>query len=192
MKTKLIFAIATATFVFGGAALMLGLGNAHAQTTPLSLWLACEDRGRITATIRNVGKDDTAVIFGVALGNGRRSLVDNMTLQITAPEGKGGGEQYQYYPPHYPGGVAGRVDDWIVPLPAGVWYTLNLEPTDFLTARNGRLSAFPQGARLSLRLPIRSPSAGPNSDVVGLKLFRVWTGSTALASNEIAASQSCR
>ena len=146
----------------------------------------------MTATIRNVGADDTAVIFGIALGNGVKYLVVDMTLQVTSTDGKGNVEQYQYYPPHYPVGIAGRVDDSIVPLPVGASFTLSLGPADFLVGPGkGRLKALPQG-RLSLRLPIKSPTATPNSDVVGLKHFRVWTGSTALTSNELATSQNCR
>jgi hypothetical protein len=170
----------------------LGPGSARAQSTPISLVFACEGSQRMTATIRNVGTDDTAVIFGIALANGAKYLVVDMTLQITSSDGKVHGGQYHYYPSHYPSGIAGRVDDWIVPLPAGASYTLAFEPADFLVGPGkGRLKALPQG-RLSLRLPIRSPTATPNSDVVGLKLYRVWTGNTALTSNELATSQNCR
>ena len=36
----------------------------------------------MTATLRNVGAQDTAVIFGVGLANGGKYLVDRMTLQV--------------------------------------------------------------------------------------------------------------
>jgi hypothetical protein len=144
----------------------------------------------MTATIRNTGMQDTAVIFGIVLGNGSKYMVLGMTLEVTT-DGSGPAEHHQYHPRHYPSGIAGRVDDWIVPLPVGGAYALTLEAADFI-AGNERKDSLPRDARISLRLPIRGPAGEPNPDVAGLRHFRVWTGSTALVSNELATSESCR
>ena len=135
----------------------------------------------MTAVIRNGGPDDTAIIFGVALANGRKYLVDEMTLQVT---GGGRVEEYRYRPMHYPGVIAGRIDDWIVPLPVGTSYTLTFQPVDFVST-SVRLNDLPKDARLSLRLRTRGATTSPQPDVMGLRGFHVWTGSNLLTSNEL-------
>jgi hypothetical protein len=170
-------------------AAMLGPVQPQARETSIILVLACQDARRMTATIRNAGTEDTAVIPGVVLGNGRKYMVDRMALQ--ARTGSGPAQQYHYHPYHYPSGVAGRVDDWILPLPAGGSFTLMLTAADFLSGTNPRPEDLPRNARLSLRLPLRRV-ATPNSDLAGLSYFRVWTGSGALTSNEIATPGDCR
>jgi len=171
---------------------MFGRDDTQPQRTPISVALACEDSQRMTVTIRNGGTADTAVIFGVVLANGSKYLVDDMTMQVTTGSGRVV-EQYKYHPRHYPSGIAGRVDDWIVPLPAGASYSLTLAAADFIVGANQeRRDSFPPDALLSLRLPIRGPTEAPNLDVTGLRLFRVWTGSTMLRSNDIAISERCR
>ena len=162
------------------------------QQTPISVVLACEDSQRFTVSIHNGGTTDTAVIFGLVLANGSKYLVEDMTMQVTTDSGRLV-EHYKYNPRHYPAGIAGRADDWIVPLPVGASYSLTLTAADFLVgATYERRDSFPPDALLSLRLAIRGPTERPNLDVTGLRLFRVWKGSAMLTSNEIAISERCR
>jgi len=145
----------------------------------------------MTATIRNGGTLDSAVIFGSVLANGGRYMVNGMTLQV-ATGSDSAVRQGMYSPRHYPSMIAGRIDDWIVPLPMGASYTLTLDAADFIVDNKERMEELPRDGRLSLRLPIRPPNASQNSDVPGLALFRVWTGIAALVSNSIDTSERCR
>jgi hypothetical protein len=164
-------------------------GRAQGHDSPITLDARCQG-SQVTLTIRNVGSQDTAVIFGVVLGNGIKYLVSELTLRANGSDGSS--NQYVYWPADYPNLIGGRLDDWIVPLPAGVAYVMPVTPSQFRVRSMGqRLSAWPTPARLSFTLALRTPNPTPSSDVVGLKLFKVWRGAEALTSNEVAVPGQC-
>lgn len=172
-KPMLALVLAT-TFVMVG----------HAQLEPVTLWIRCEDARRIVFTIRNIGTEDTAVIFGSALANGARYLIDGLTLQVKRPDGVT--QRYSYQPRDYPGVLGGRVDDWIVPLPAGAAYSVTVDVADFAVGFASRLETLPQPAQIALRLDVRKPKLSDLSNV------KVWTGMGSLASNTFHAPADCR
>jgi hypothetical protein len=161
---------------------------AKQASSQVRLSISCQDSKYLTATVSNSGPEDTAVIFGTVLANGRKYLVDGLTLQVK-PADKGRGEEYGYRPLDYPAAIGGRLDDWITSLPVGGAYTMTLEASQFWSSQFERQDTLPQNAQLSLRLPIRTPRVTSNPD---MRLFRVWTGASILTSNEILVPQQCR
>ena len=162
------------------------------QPQPVKLLIGCHGSDRLTVIIQNVGNDDTAVIFGVVLGNGRKYLVSGLTLRATSPDGRI--DQFEYWPADYPTSIGGRVDPWIVPLPVGTSYVMHASPPDFRSRiRSGvfqRLASWPKPARVSLALPLQAPKS-TNSDMVGLKLWKVWRDAEALISGELVVPGDC-
>jgi hypothetical protein len=163
--------------------------SAQDGPSPISFTVRCQNAQQLTFTIQNVGLEDTALIFGSVLANGRKYLIAGLKLQTELPDGRE--DQYDYRPDDYPVRIGGRVDDWIVPLPTGASYVMQATASQFLSKAHGRLSAWPKAAQISLRLPIRTPNPNQPTDVVGLKLFRVWRGTDALISNRITVPSEC-
>jgi hypothetical protein len=165
---------------------------ASAQETqlPIRLTVNCQNSQQLTLAIQNAGTSDTAVIFGHVLGNGGKYVIDELTLQVDFSDGQASAG-YVFSPSEYPVRNPGRLDDWIVPLPAGVSYLVPAMASQFRTRLFGRLSEWPKGATMTLKLPLRAPSAQQNPDLVGLKLLKVWTGTDALVSNRITFPTTC-
>jgi hypothetical protein len=154
------------------------------QSPQIRLELQCHDSGRLLATIHNQGNADTAVIFGVVLGNGAKYMVGHLSLSIRTA---GQPEYFRMYrPSHYPVHIGGRLDDWIVPLPAGASFGLQLQASAFEGWRS--ITSFP-ASTLTVRLEVRGPSESASPDA---KLFRVWTEKDALVSNEVHVPDECR
>jgi hypothetical protein len=139
----------------------------------LSLALACGERpGELILTIRNSGSSDTAILLGMAFANGRwyepRELIVELTRSgNTAPEDL-----------VYNGArsVAGRIDHWVVALPIGAAFALTLRPSDFIALTQPAPAAPPE--ELRIRLTGRPVTSDLNVDMSGLKVWRLWTGST--------------
>ena len=162
---------------------------ARQASSQVRLSISCQDSKYLTATVSNSGPEDTAVIFGSVLANGRKYLVDGLVLQVKRTD-SGGVEEYGYHPRDYPAAIGGRIDDWLTPLPVSGKYAIALEAAEFWSSRFERLDTFSQNAQLSLRLPIRAATrVTSNPD---LRLFRVWTGASILRSNEVLVPQQCR
>ena len=148
----------------------------------LRLEFQCRQSGRLlVATIHNEGTADTAVIIGAVLGGGTKYLVGHLSLSIRT---EGQAEYYRMYrPSHYPVRIGGRLDDWIVPLPVGASYGLELLPSDFEGWRS--LTSVP-ASTVAVRLGVRSQSAS------AAQAFHVWTNKEALVSNEVHVPEECR
>ena len=130
------------------------------------------------ATIHNDGTADTAVIFG-AVVNGAKYMVGD--LRVTVRRDDAPDDFRMYRPKHYPVRIGGRLDDWIVPLPAGASYGLLLAVRDFEGWRS--MTSF-QASTLELRLVVRAPSFG-NTPIA------VWTDRDALVSNQVHVPDDC-
>jgi len=90
-----------------------------------------------------------------------------------------------YRPRHYPAHISGRLDDWVVPLPAGASYGLLLQASDFEGRRS--VASFP-AATLAVRLAVRAPSTNDRSG----GRYRIWTNKDALVSNTVRVPDDCR
>jgi RNA polymerase sigma factor (sigma-70 family) len=77
---------------------------------------------------RNVGEQDVALNLGTMLANGKVQLPDNIRLTLTDDNGK---VRELHFSDKRHSRVAGRVDDYVVPLRAGSAYTLKLPLSQF-------------------------------------------------------------
>jgi len=172
------------------AAALLQITGAHAQPQPITLTAACSDAG-MTLTIRNAGPDDTAVMIGTVLANGRKYLIGELKLSATFPDGHVSG--YTYSPPDYPAAIGGRLDPWMLTLPAGASYVMPVTPSQFRTSALGRLAAWPDPGRVQFTLRLMDPGReNVSPDAAGLLLMKVWHGVDALISNELATAGKCQ
>ena len=152
-------------------ALTLMQGSAPSPAAP-SLVLSCgEQSSEVTLTIRNADQTDTAVLIGIALANGRwyqpRELL--MDLRRTgSPEV----EELSY---NGATNIAGRIDHWVIALPAGATYALTLHAAEFVSTSATRAVAPPE--ELRIRLTGRPITSELNVDMAGMKAWRLWTGS---------------
>ncbi|MEO5896228.1 MAG: hypothetical protein ABIS06_11045 [Vicinamibacterales bacterium] len=161
----------------------------EAQSEPIRMVLSCQSTRALTVGFENVGTEDTALVIGMTLGNGRRYMVNGLVLQLKREDG-GAAEIFRYSPQDYPGAIGGRVDDWIVPLPVRTSFQLKLDSSQFWSEQFQRPDSLPLKSKASLRLPVRA--ASPGTDLLGLKFLRIWTGSGTLTSNEISVPEDCR
>ncbi len=77
---------------------------------------------------RNVGEQDVALNLGIMLANGKVQLPDNVRLSLTDVNGRV--RELHFSDKKHPG-VAGRVDDYVVPLRVGSVYMLKLPLSQF-------------------------------------------------------------
>jgi hypothetical protein len=79
-------------------------------------------------SFRNVGEQDVHLNLGIMLGNGKVQLPDKIHLFLTDAQGK---TQDLHFADKRYLGIAGRVDDYVVPLRVGSVYTLKLPLSQF-------------------------------------------------------------
>jgi len=169
--------------LFALAAIVMTGGHAAgaAAAEPLRLELRCVDAPalRFRMTIRNVGGEPTAVVIGSILGNDRTYVVGPLRFMLQRP---GAGDDSVEFSDPPIAGVAGRLDPWLIPLPAGASYAVMLSVP---TALRDRFSA---PAAIQVRL--RTHEAGqPNSDMQGVQFIHLWVG--ALESGPIQFPDAC-
>lgn len=123
---------------------------------------------------RNVGDRDATLNLGMMLANGKVQLPTGISVNFT--DAQGTTRQFKFSDKRY-GGIAGRVDDYIVPLRVGSTYSLRLTLDQFwcqetkefsipLLAGNNYLTAHFEGSGANYI----------NSDTPGLKLMNFWLG----------------
>jgi hypothetical protein len=103
------------------------------QGLQMSISATVKERGNpeFQVAIRNVGEQDVTLNLGMMLANGKplkggKSLFPtNIRLNLTDPKGKR--RELHFSEP----GIAGRVDDYVVPLRVGSVYTLKLPLSQF-------------------------------------------------------------
>jgi hypothetical protein len=146
----------------------------------LTIALACTavptPTGSFRLTIANIAVDDTAVLLGTVLANGRWYELRDLTLIVKGPDQDAPAE-YQYRSAGYPTGVAGRIDHWILPLPGGSAFSMTVSPRDFFSPlTSNRLANLPSAATVIVRLVGRPVTYDLNVDMTGLRNVRLWTG----------------
>jgi hypothetical protein len=147
--------------------------------------LQCRSSGDLQATIHNEGTADTALVVGGVLGGGYKYMVGHLSLLI---HGDGQAEYFRmYWPQNYPVAISGRLEDWVVPVPVGASFGLQLRASDFTGWRDSM--AFPT-ATFTARLEVRGLSTGSINPYKGP--FRVWTEQDALISNAVRVPEDCR
>jgi hypothetical protein len=157
--------LALAGFSGGVAAaqpdVLLRLGIACTQGPELALRL----------TIENGGQAPVPVVLGGILGYHKKYLPGSIRLVVRrngSPE-----RLLDYVDPTTPG-VAGRVDPWLVPLPAGASYTIVLPARHFVSPGAHVPERFASPARVQVSL--RTSGIEPNVDTEGLQFVKPWIG----------------
>ena len=124
--------------------------------------------------LRNAGKQDVTLNLGLMLANGKVQLPQNISLSVTDASGKT--RKLKFFDRRYPA-IAGRVDDYVVPLRAGSSYTLKLSLDQFWSpsTKEFELSSSPRSYQISAQFDGSGAKTG-NLDVPGIKLMNFWLG----------------
>ena len=122
-------------------------------------------------TIENMRSKDVMVNLGVMLANGKVMVPNAIRLVLTDAQG----ESRTY---HCKGQrVGGRMDDLVVPLPAGSLYSLRLSLDDYMCAESmeSLLKLEPGEYRIHAELEAKGAQC-LNSDTEGMELMNYWIG----------------
>ena len=159
--------------------------NPAPKQTDLTLSVGCSQRANeVVLSIRNPGTTDTAVLLGYALGNGQRYLPRELIVEIKR-DGNADFEQLLYN--GTPSGIVGRIDHWVVTLPAGASLVLPLRATDFSANAAGFRTLTGPPEELRVRLTAQAITSDLSVDMAGMKSWRLWTGTVVSNSLRVAA-----
>jgi hypothetical protein len=132
------------------------------------------DSLRLHVTFENVSDKDTVLNLGMMLANGKVHLPDAIRLILTGPESQS--RELHFSDKRYPV-IAGRVDDYAVPLRAGSAYTLKLSLKDYWCPKSKEFTLELKPERYSVRAEfIGNGARHLNGDTEGLKFMHFWTG----------------
>jgi hypothetical protein len=117
---------------------------------------------------------DTVLNLGMMLANGKIHLPSEIRLILTDPEGKS--RELHFSDRRYPG-IAGRVDDYAVPLRAGSAYSLKMSLGNFWCPRTKEFRFNLKPGQYHVRSEFTGKGAQwTNSDMEGIKLMNFWKG----------------
>lgn len=124
--------------------------------------------------IRNVGNQDVIVNLGSMMANGKVQLPDNITLNFN--DARGRERKFKFGDKKHPI-VAGRLDDYIVPLRAGSTYTLRFTLDQFWSHDTSEFEVRLLPGKNQLSAEFEGGGARlVNLDMPGIKLMNFWTG----------------
>ena len=130
--------------------------------------------------IRNVGEKDCCLNLGMMLANGKVMIPGKIHLQVV--DGKGTSWLLNFVDRRFPG-IAGRLDDYVVPLKSGSTCTLELRLDQFVSSTTGDAVKLKPGRyEVSARLQGDGAETS-NTDMAGMKLMNFWKGN--LRSNPV-------
>jgi hypothetical protein len=129
---------------------------------------------RFQLELRNVGEHDLVLNLGITLANGSRQYPQAIVLTIVDPQGKS-----RPFDLIEPGGVAGRMDPLILPLPVGSAFSLPIDLSKYWPAASKEFEFRFYRGRYSLEARFTGKgvsSQETNLDVKGIALMPYWTG----------------
>jgi len=125
-------------------------------------------------TLENIGDKDTVLNLGMMLANGKVHLPDAIHLILIDSSGKS--RELHFSDRRYPG-IAGRVDDYAVPLRAGSTYTLKLSLDDFWCPKTKEFKLKLKPGAYRIRSALTGKGAQwVNLDMEGIELMNFWKG----------------
>jgi hypothetical protein len=121
---------------------------------------------------RNIGKRDFVLNLGRMLGNGRVHLPDRVALELTDSNGKT--QNLKFFHNMF---VAGRVDDYLIPLKLESTYSITVRLDQFYSRENrSPYVTLPSGKTKILASLDGMGAMNVNSDTPGIALMEFWTG----------------
>ena len=142
-------------------------------TNNVQMCLTAHD-SNLELAFRNLGDRDLTLNLGVMMANGKVQLPNRIAIEFRDAHGKT--RLFQFADKRYPG-VAGRLDDYVVPLRVGSTYTLKLT-LDLFWCQQTKEFSIPLLSGDNY-LTARFEGAGAsavNLDMPGIKLMNFWLG----------------
>jgi hypothetical protein len=149
-----------------------------AITNGLQMSLSVSESGNrgdleFEVAIRNAGEKDVCLNLGEMLANGRFLIPDKIHLIITDSGGKS--REFIFVDRRF-AGMAGRMDDYVVPLRSGSTYTLELRLDQFVSPTTGdEFKLKPGSYEVSVQFS-GTDADNVNGDMAGMKLLNFWKG----------------
>ena len=123
---------------------------------------------------RNVGDHDVMLNLGVMMSNGKVQLPNRVAIKFADARGKT--RLFQFGDGRYPT-VAGRLDDYVVPLRVGSTYTLQLTLDQFWCLETKEFSIPLLSGDNFLTAQFEGTGANAvNLDMPGIRLMNFWFG----------------
>ena len=139
----------------------------------IRMCLASSDSG-LRLSFANVGDRDVTLNLGIMMANGKVQLPDRVAIKFTDAQGKT--RLFHFGDKRYPG-VAGRLDDYLVPLRAGSTYSLQLTLDQFWCQETKEFSIPLLSGNNHLTAQFEGTGANAvNLDMPGIKLMNFWLG----------------
>src|SRR3984893_14726983 len=137
-----------ATVVLGILASVCTSAVDRRDSASLTLKATCRTsngRAELRSTLRNVGADDTSLVLGIAVGNGRRLLPNALVLSVKAADSSAT-RDFEYFDPSVPA-IFGRLDPWIVSLPSASEFSIT-RPLSHFWLNGASLTDLPRPIRV--------------------------------------------
>lgn len=132
--------------------------------------------------LRNTGEHDVSLNLGYMLANGKVQLPDKIRFSLTDATGKT--RELLFSDGRYPA-VAGRMDDYIVPLRSGSIYTLRIGLDQMFSTEIADFATKLPPGKYQITAQYQGTGAQHvNLDMPGIKLLNFWLGK--LQSNTLA------
>jgi hypothetical protein len=184
MKSKLILCLA---FVLSGCLFGCSTTTHHSIASrqwgsennglQMSLSVLITDRRddpKFEVAFQNAGEHDVCVNLGSMLANGKVQLPDKIHLKLI--DGNGRIRELLFSDRKYPG-VAGRIDDYVVPLKTGSTYTLQLRLSQFWSPDTKEFGLKLTPGRYEVSAQFQGGGAEYfNTGMEGMKLMNFWKG----------------
>lgn len=140
------------------------------------------DVPQFQVALRNTGERDVVLNLGIMLANGKVQLPERIRLSLTDAGGRT--REFRFFDKRYPA-VAGRVDDYVVPLRVGSTYLLTFNLDQFWSpdAKDFQLKLSQGKSQLVAHFEGGKAQAS-NLDTPGMRLMNFWEGK--LQSNVLA------
>jgi hypothetical protein len=160
----------------------LASGQAWGQANGgLRIGIATVERDRVPSAdvqfdvgLENTGPADVVINVGYMLANGKVMFPSSIGLVLTDPSGRT--RELQYFDRKYPG-VAGRVDDFTVPLRVGSLYTIRTTMDHYWSPATKEYGVKLTNGRHRIVARFQGEGARTdNADMPGVALMNFWKG----------------
>jgi hypothetical protein len=169
ISTMVMPAVELSSYSWGPAEKQLSIGIVLTVTN-----VTVKSPSEILICFKNVSKEDVVLNLGITLANGKVHHPTGLELVLT--EYDGGTNRFQYIPL---GGIAGRVDPFVVPLPAGATFQICCPLKSFIQNNSNRWPGLMRPGQYRLAATFTGKVVNKedaNIDMVGLSLIQYWTG----------------